>query len=643
MHLGANVGIRCHLEWLQQVTDLLSAANLSRLRESCFGHLLGVADIQFQGQVYHILLRNHLLVDNPNRLRFLIHDKVHEFGPAEFGLITGLKFSGDYDLPKSSGMYDVCFPNKRSLKFVDILAAFKQECEISGGDSELSLKLAFLFLLYGVVLMKDKSDTNIQMQFVHLADDIEKFNDYPWGRVSYEYLVKATLSRKEVLEKQLRQGKKAAYDAFGFLMAFQVWAYEVIPDLASHCAHKIEGKEQVFPRILRWTAPEFFQYDYLMPFFLAEPVQPRGLLPPTEEELRHLQRLGLQQIHVSPPKLYPEVTLTEIGSSVKELLVRVGCIEMVMRSCKCLVNVDAVAGAKPGPSVHLSDLQSPLPPRKDSDLPKDVDISPSECEADGSQKEEGDLVEASLWKGSSSVPPKSLKSSIRKLFTHNAVLYDPLHISFMPCDAQRFEDWHDNARKNGMPCETPLPITSLPRVNWEWFNPLMRPRGWLGSEHIDALTNLLLLKYKQNKQRFLSGWTLMEQLGMGLLMRDDPQNVSGTLMDYVLGKLPREAGLPWAEARHVIGTANVNGNHWSAGLCAGKQMKEALKPVWEVFQFRHPPQQLNNNDCGLMTIKFMECLVSGCALSDVDPVRCRTFRLSYCAQLFELGLRLQGS
>ncbi|KAH6766350.1 hypothetical protein C2S52_017333 [Perilla frutescens var. hirtella] len=347
---------------LAKVTDLLSAANLSRLRESCFGHLVGVADIQFQGQVYHILLRNHLLVDNPNRLRFLIHDKVHEFGPAEFGLITGLKFSGDYDLPKSSDMYDVCFPNKRSLKFVDILAAFKQECEISGGDSELSLKLAFLFLLYGVVLMRDRNDTNIQMQFVHLADDIEKFNDYPWGRVSYEYLVKATLSRKEVLEKQLRQGKKAAYDAFGFLMALQVWAYEVIPDLASHCAHKIEGKEQVFPRILHWTAPEFFQYDYLMPFFLAEPVQPRGLLPPTEEELRHLQRLGLQQIHVSPPKLYPEVTLTEIGSSVKELLVRVGCIETVMRSCKCLVNVDAVAGAKPGPSVHLSDLQSPLPP-----------------------------------------------------------------------------------------------------------------------------------------------------------------------------------------------------------------------------------------------------------------------------------------
>ncbi|KAH6782562.1 hypothetical protein C2S51_007855, partial [Perilla frutescens var. frutescens] len=72
---GGNVCVRCHLEWLQQVSELLSVANLSHFRDSCFGHLLEIAEMQFQGQLYHILVSNHLLADNLSRLRFHIYDK----------------------------------------------------------------------------------------------------------------------------------------------------------------------------------------------------------------------------------------------------------------------------------------------------------------------------------------------------------------------------------------------------------------------------------------------------------------------------------------------------------------------------------------------------------------------------------------
>ncbi|KAH6794797.1 hypothetical protein C2S52_005274 [Perilla frutescens var. hirtella] len=236
------------------------------------------------------------------------------------------------------------------------------------------------------------------------------------------------------------------------------------------------------------------------------------------------------------------------------------------------------------------------------------------------------------------------------------------------------------------PCETPLPISSRSRVDWDWFTQLRKRDGWLSSEHIDALTNLLLFKYNHAKDKFDSGWTLIEVLGTGLLLNGDPQNVSGMLMDYVRGKLPREGGLPWGEASKVIGIANVNENHWVcymillneqrivvydstskrsdwpriaqqfenmsrfvpllcqiAGLWVGKQRKEPLKPVWDVVQFRHPPQQGNDSDCGVMAIKYMECLVSDFDLSQLTPDRCGTFRRSYCAELFDLGLKYPAS
>ncbi|KAH6780066.1 hypothetical protein C2S52_011303 [Perilla frutescens var. hirtella] len=312
-----------------------------------------------------------------------------------------------------------------------------------------------------------------------------------------------------------------------------------------------------------------------------EPDESRGLAGPREKEWRHLQMFGLQQRHLSPPKLLEKevgkaapkrkvgefdtdgeknkkkrimahlrrfsrtgnlshrdstaesksepvkdanngrfekedtcsnVTLNEIGANLKELLLRVASIERVLRSCKSFMNVEEKLPPKKGPELGVPDDQS-------EQLEEDVVVgSPS------------------LRKGSGSRVPKSGKSAARKLFKPNPSMYDPLDVSYMARDVKPFQDWHDKAR---------------------W-----RRMGWLCDEHIDALTNLLLFKYNQAKERFLSGWALMELLGTGILMHEDLQNVSGTLMDYVEGKLPREGGLPWAEATKLIGIANVNKNHW---------------------------------------------------------------------------------
>ncbi|KAH6757675.1 hypothetical protein C2S52_023337 [Perilla frutescens var. hirtella] len=320
------------------------------------------------------------------------------------------------------------------------------------------------------------------------------------------------------------------------------------------------------------------------------------------------------------------VTLSEIiAANLKELLVRVASIEKVMCSCRCLMNVGEEVGAKKGVGYHVPEF------KKNND-----DSTPLDYHEDDVEKVDTTVLlgRPSLRKGSCTGELKSARSSARKLFIRNPSLYDPMHVSYMAVDAKPFQDWYDNTRDIGIPCETPLPISI--EVELDDLLDCM-------CQHIDVLTNLLLFKYNRAKDKFDSGWTLIEALGTGLLLNGDPQNVSGTLMDYVRGKLPREGGLPWGEASKVIGIANVNGNHWIAGLWVGKQRKEPLKPVWDVVQFRHPPQQGNDSDCGVMAIKYMEYLVSDFDLSQLTPDRCGIFRRSYCMELFNLGLKYPAS
>ncbi|KAH6837458.1 hypothetical protein C2S53_018173 [Perilla frutescens var. hirtella] len=136
------------------------------------------------------------------------------------------------------------FTNQRSLKFIDTSAAFRTKCQKTRGRSLLALKLAFLFVLYAVVLSRDRKEKNIEMQYRHIVDDLQKFEEYPWGCVFYEYLVRATLS--------------------------QHMAYELMPDLGRDCANAVKENLSRFPRILRWKVEEYYQHDYLLGYFAPQ-------------------------------------------------------------------------------------------------------------------------------------------------------------------------------------------------------------------------------------------------------------------------------------------------------------------------------------------------------------------------------------
>ncbi|KAH6757665.1 hypothetical protein C2S52_023344 [Perilla frutescens var. hirtella] len=655
------------------------------------------------------------------------------------------------------------------------------------------------------------------MQFIHIVDDLQKFQDYPWGRISYDYLVAATHSRPAVIDNLIRQRKRMAYDAHGFVLALQTWAYELMPDLGRDCARLVRSNLSQFPRILRW----------------------KGIVSPSRLEWQNLLRLGLQERHLSPPKEYlkaplkrkcvepssaneskkakvgadvlkdrlrsgggkgkavhvdtsaeskseaakervkhspveetlSNITLHEIDAHIKELGRRFDVIEGLLRRCKCWMKEDAgkvhldeevgfggdcdwnaTGGAEIerekkggdedeedvdvdmgfvdqliqevfvehdtndairvgdfydlGEAVTLGEME-PAGQIPDGELgmaekaekkkafetsspaPRAVTRSSKQLERSEVKQPyqrslmdeiEGDEAIEAAKVQKQSARLSATKSVARKLFGTKSGKYDPSEGAYKHIQAKQFEVWQIAASKVQPEPETPLLLISRSRVPISWFEPLWRRMYWLADEHIDALTNLLLFKYKRSKGQFLSGWAVMDALGMGYLRNGRFEATASNLFEYISGRWPREGGLPWVEVSQVIGVANGNKNHWVCyridfasqcvtifdsmrskngwatiadqfehmlryipwhcgyfGIWEEKKMSVPLREVWELVCSEDAPQQGNSYDCGIMAIEFLECLASDQPLSSIDYQRCGIFRRNYCAQLFELG------
>ncbi|KAH0665297.1 hypothetical protein KY285_026503 [Solanum tuberosum] len=86
--------------------------------------------------------------------------------------------------------------------------------------------LCVLWFVHNLLLAKDLNN-NISLKWVNLSQDIEAFNNYPWGHESFELTVKYLL-------KPL--GPKTN-NLFGFPCAFMAWAFETIPHLTYQVVH----------------------------------------------------------------------------------------------------------------------------------------------------------------------------------------------------------------------------------------------------------------------------------------------------------------------------------------------------------------------------------------------------------------------
>ncbi|KAI5342070.1 hypothetical protein L3X38_009945 [Prunus dulcis] len=276
---------------LAAIRAKLSAEQLEQFKTSCFGHLLNIDKIQFSGQIVHGAVLRRVAgqgVKDLDGLSFLLGCDVAQFTRQDFCLITGLRFG---EVPEVS-----------------------KEAFLRCTEEDDIYKLALVYFTELVVLGRDKH-LNINLNYLTLVEDLDAFNRYPWGSVSFDktqdslfsaptkYVksfenkegrgkgkskVTGTSQRNEKGKKDKHgEAQRSGWSFKGFTYAFQIWVYELIPRMADLNYCKVVDPTPV-PRILRWRTTTFVpEMRKLNNYFFQskESVQLRALCS-SEEEMR---------------------------------------------------------------------------------------------------------------------------------------------------------------------------------------------------------------------------------------------------------------------------------------------------------------------------------------------------------------------
>ncbi|XP_060668323.1 uncharacterized protein LOC132799771 [Ziziphus jujuba] len=236
------------------ITSVLTSEQLEKYRQTCFGHLLDMKNLRFSGQLVHHLLCRQVESNNPEVLEFNFGGSAVRFTKWEFALISGLKFCrypSMYYLQISKGneLRTRLLDDRSDLKPPELERLFKDTLFVDDWDA---VRIALLyFLVHGVLGMDPK--VQIKKKFIDLVADLDVFNSYPWGILSYKETINSFHNAFQ-LRGRGRAVKNISqyYDLKGFPLVFQVWGFEAIPDFGNQFADRLETR---CPRILGWHTP----------------------------------------------------------------------------------------------------------------------------------------------------------------------------------------------------------------------------------------------------------------------------------------------------------------------------------------------------------------------------------------------------
>ncbi|KAM3217715.1 putative protein isoform X1 [Capsicum annuum] len=290
-------------------------------RDSCFGQYLDLPEdnnARFQMTMVYGLLKRRFMYENKDKM-----DEVWInycgmpvcFGLKEFAIVTGLK----------------CYPPSQPIR---ILTQRKAHCTQKGkdkssdGDDLLSLvgpsfkntnlieelkgtrfskkhkqSLCLVWFVHNILWARDVNN-NIPLDLIMLSEDLEAFNNYPWGYESFKMTVKYLLT--PLAPKKI--------NLYGFPWAFMAWAFEAIPFLRQQVNYQ---EEVSCPRILRWLSAKNDKKPKSLDLFSPpEEAIVHPWLVPTNRELKMPFFLTLQSVQtLSDPKVIDEIKNELIGAT----------------------------------------------------------------------------------------------------------------------------------------------------------------------------------------------------------------------------------------------------------------------------------------------------------------------------------------
>lgn len=117
------VYVKGHMWWLNTIVYNLSNNQMNILQKSAFGHLFDIPNMQFQGQIFNVLLcKLRGASTTQDMLEFIFDDAVpgSDFWSEEFRVMTRLRFTIDDHLLEESEFHQRFFNGKCPMVLYDI-------------------------------------------------------------------------------------------------------------------------------------------------------------------------------------------------------------------------------------------------------------------------------------------------------------------------------------------------------------------------------------------------------------------------------------------------------------------------------------------------------------------------------------------
>ncbi|KAJ4712634.1 Phospholipase-like protein [Melia azedarach] len=215
------------------------------------------------------------------------------FSCIEFALITGLQFGPYPDIDVDSHrLKDLYFGQKAAPTLDDIDLAFFA-LDFTSIDDVDAVKLTLYYILERVLIGR-AGRYLADLWLMSIVDDLDVFNQYPWGSVSWRYTYRSLSRALRGQASQYRFKKAEAeadgktystkYNLDGFPLAFQIWIYEVLPSVGREFAR---CTNQRLPRMLRWMATKKNIRNGMITTHVLSPSTPLVVLrqiEPTDDE-----------------------------------------------------------------------------------------------------------------------------------------------------------------------------------------------------------------------------------------------------------------------------------------------------------------------------------------------------------------------
>nr|GMN70494.1 hypothetical protein TIFTF001_039536 [Ficus carica]GMN70496.1 hypothetical protein TIFTF001_039538 [Ficus carica] len=229
----------------------------------------GLKRKQWEIEVFHNIvmrLTDHLGIGDA--LWFEVGENLCRFSINELCLITSMKCVGSTHLPP------VVKNRLITRYFLTLRGVSRENLELQMSNANFdndddAVKLNLLYMIFSIPLSNANS-IKIDPKFFALADNLDDFNDFPWGVLSWEATRAAICNTVENMmsskRRPLKKSDKVHYSIVVFPHALLVWACETLPSIATKFTTKYD---HAIPRILSWITTDNVKFDDVMSAFTA--------------------------------------------------------------------------------------------------------------------------------------------------------------------------------------------------------------------------------------------------------------------------------------------------------------------------------------------------------------------------------------